>query len=187
MATRARWPCCRCPKQGQPQYLNIEFPEPFTAQALTVALDTWNSADRKAALEVSDDGQNYRTIRPLTLRWPVSSVNFEKVTARYFRIVLRPQRRLVLPAVCAMAFRSGRWNCTRTCGSKIFPARQLTFARTMSRPDEFRRTCYRRRWPSAATRWWISAARWTRTGSSLGTCRRGSGRCCALGTPPPGK
>jgi hypothetical protein len=28
---------------GRPQYLNIEFAEPFTAQAVTVALDTWNS------------------------------------------------------------------------------------------------------------------------------------------------
>jgi hypothetical protein len=78
------------PSAGQPQYLNIEFAEPFTAQALTVALDAWNSA-LDGALEVSDDGQNFRTVRPLTLRWPVSSVNFDKVTARYYRLVLRPQ------------------------------------------------------------------------------------------------
>jgi hypothetical protein len=75
---------------GQPQYLNIEFGEPFTAQALTVAMDTWNS-EIEAALEVSDDGQNFRTVRPFTLRWPVSSVNFQKVTARYYRVLLRPQ------------------------------------------------------------------------------------------------
>jgi hypothetical protein len=79
------------PQAGQPQYLNIEFAEPFTAQALTVALDTWNS-EIAGALEVSDDGQNFRTVRPLTLRWPVSSVNFQKVTARYYRILLKPRR-----------------------------------------------------------------------------------------------
>jgi hypothetical protein len=78
------------PQVGQPQYLNIEFSEPFTAQALTVALDTWNS-EIEGALEVSDDGQNFRTIRPITLRWPVSSVNFEKVTARFYRILLKAQ------------------------------------------------------------------------------------------------
>jgi len=77
------------PAMGQPHYLNIDFPEPFTAQALTVALDTWNS-QIEGALEVSDDGQNFRMVRPLTLRWPVSSVNFPKVTARYYRIVLKP-------------------------------------------------------------------------------------------------
>jgi hypothetical protein len=74
--------------EGEPQYLNIEFPRPFAAQALTVALDTWNSTI-EGTLEVSDDGQNFRTIRQVTLRWPVSSFNFEKVTARHFRIVLR--------------------------------------------------------------------------------------------------
>jgi hypothetical protein len=80
------------PPAGQPQYLNIEFAEPFTAQALTVAVDTWSSgmSTFKAALEVSDDGQNFRTIRNMNLGWPVSSVNFPKVNVRYYRIVLKP-------------------------------------------------------------------------------------------------
>lgn len=78
------------PEAGEAQYLNIEFPEPFTAQALTVALDTWNSQIH-GTIEVSDDGKNFRAIRPITLRWPVSSVNFKKTTARYYRIVLNAQ------------------------------------------------------------------------------------------------
>ena len=78
------------PEAKHPQYVNIEFPEPFTAQALSVALDTWNSSI-DGTLQVSDDGQTYRTLRPITVRWPWSSVNFEKVTARYFRIELRPR------------------------------------------------------------------------------------------------
>jgi hypothetical protein len=76
-------------EREKPQCLNIEFAEPFTAQALTVALDTWDSVI-EGTLEASDDGQDFRTLRPITLRWPVSSVNFDKVTARYFRIVLKP-------------------------------------------------------------------------------------------------
>ena len=31
------------------QYLNIDFPEPLTAQSLTVALDIWNTADPRGA------------------------------------------------------------------------------------------------------------------------------------------
>jgi hypothetical protein len=77
-------------EKGKPQYLNIDFPAPFTAQAITVAFDTWNS-EVAVVLEVSDDGQSYRPVRPLTIRWPVSSVNFDKVSAKHFRIVLRPQ------------------------------------------------------------------------------------------------
>ncbi len=78
------------PKPGEPQYLNIEFNEPFTAQSLTVALDPFGSTIH-GALEVSGDGQHFRTICPLTLRWPVSAVNFPRVTVRFYRIVLRPE------------------------------------------------------------------------------------------------
>ena len=76
------------PLTGQPQYLNIEFAEPFTAQALTVGLDAWN-IEIEAVLEVSDNGLDFRTIRPMKLRWPVSSVNFQKVSARFYRILLK--------------------------------------------------------------------------------------------------
>jgi hypothetical protein len=72
-------------ESGLTQYLNFEFPEPYTAQSLTVGLDVWN-AEIPAVLEVSTDGQNYETVRKFSTRWPVSSVNFPQVTARYFRI-----------------------------------------------------------------------------------------------------
>lgn len=78
------------PPAGQPQYLNIDFSKPFTAQSLTVALDPFCSTIG-GTLEVSDDGQHFRKVCPLTLRWPVSAVNFPKATARYYRIVLRPE------------------------------------------------------------------------------------------------
>ena len=61
--------------------MNIEFPRPFTAQALTVSLDVWD-ARLVTLLEVSDDGEHYRTVRPMSVLWPVTSVNFDKVTAR---------------------------------------------------------------------------------------------------------
>jgi hypothetical protein len=76
------------PEADQPLYLNIDFPEPFTAQALTIALDPWNS-EITGTLEASDDGQHFQTVGPFRLRWPVSSVNFPKVTARYFRIAMK--------------------------------------------------------------------------------------------------
>jgi alpha-L-rhamnosidase len=79
------------PPVGQPQYLNIEFAEPFAAQALTIAVDVWDSGmagGLKAELQVSEDGHAYRTIRLQKLYWPVCSVNFPKVNVRYYRIVL---------------------------------------------------------------------------------------------------
>ncbi len=87
------------PEAGHPQYLNIAFSQNFTARSLTVALGdvrmlevTWPWSPRiDGTLEVSDDGQRFRTVCPLTLRWPVSALNFPKVTARFYRLVLRPE------------------------------------------------------------------------------------------------
>jgi hypothetical protein len=73
---------------GEPQYLNIDFPEPFTAQALTIALEPWNS-ELSGWLEVSEDGRNYQSIRQFPVRWPRNSVNFPPVSARHFRIGLQ--------------------------------------------------------------------------------------------------
>ena len=58
-AIPARWCRFLWPPKGEPQYLNIEFPQPFTAQGLTVSLDVWN-AHLDTVLEVSDDGEHYR-------------------------------------------------------------------------------------------------------------------------------
>ncbi|MBZ5564580.1 MAG: hypothetical protein LAP13_19450 [Acidobacteriia bacterium] len=75
-------------EHGKPQYLNIDFPEPFTAQALTVALDPWNS-EISGTLEVSEDGERYQPLRSFPLRWPRSSVNFPKVKSRHYRLLLK--------------------------------------------------------------------------------------------------
>jgi hypothetical protein len=88
---------------GQPQYLNIDFPEPFAAKSLTVALDTIVFDNRlvfpavEAALEVSDVGRNFRPIRSFTLRWPTCSVNFPEESARHFRIALTSQIPYAIP------------------------------------------------------------------------------------------
>lgn len=73
---------------GEPQFLNIDFPEPFTAQALSVALAPWNS-EISGTLEVSEDARHYRALRSFPIRWPCSSVNFPKVASRHYRLLLK--------------------------------------------------------------------------------------------------
>ena len=75
-------------EEGQAQVLNIEFPKPFEAQALTLALEPWN-AEVSGVIEISDDGKNYRPVRPYTIHWPVSSVNFPKVVAAHYRVSIK--------------------------------------------------------------------------------------------------
>jgi hypothetical protein len=78
--------------EGQGQYVNIDFPEPFTAQAVSIALDAWSSGMNyvSGAVQVSDDGTHYRTIREMSLYWPNSSANFPRVSSRHYRILIKP-------------------------------------------------------------------------------------------------
>ncbi len=79
------------PAKGQPQVLNIEFAEPFTARAVTLA-PVPRFSTINGTLEVSDDGREYRAVQPVTFYWPISSMNFPEVSSRYYRIVLQPKR-----------------------------------------------------------------------------------------------
>lgn len=78
------------PPEGQPLAVNIDFPEPFTAEAVSIALNIWNSGEGfvGGAVQVSDDGQNYRTIREMGIYWPNSSANFPRVSSRHYRILM---------------------------------------------------------------------------------------------------
>lgn len=78
------------PAKGQPVYINIDFPEPFTAQAVTVALEAWSNGMQapSGAVQVSDDGAHYRTLREMSIYWPHSSANFQKISSRHYRVVL---------------------------------------------------------------------------------------------------
>ncbi len=79
------------PKPGEPQILDIEFPKPFTAQTLTLALDRYQTS-AAGTLAVSGDGREFKTVRSFRLTWPGESVNFDKVSARYFRLTFSPPR-----------------------------------------------------------------------------------------------
>lgn len=78
-----------------PQFIQIEFPKPFTASSLTITikdLEGWMMA-HNGQLQVSEDGKSFRTIRELYIPWPSASLDFSPVSARFFRIVfpLTPQ------------------------------------------------------------------------------------------------
>ena len=77
---------------GQPQYVNIDFPEPFAAQAVSISLDSLTNGwvYVSGAVQVSDDGNNYRTLREISIHWPNTSVNFERVSSRHYRILITP-------------------------------------------------------------------------------------------------
>ncbi len=70
---------------GQAWVVNIEFPQVFTARALTVALDRPLSAAH-GVIEWSEDGRAYKLVREFDARWPLATLNFPAVTARHYRV-----------------------------------------------------------------------------------------------------
>ncbi len=69
--------------------LTIAFPQPFSAQSVTIALDLFR-ATANGTLAVSDDGREFRAVRDFTVSWPAASVSFDRVRSRYFRLTFAP-------------------------------------------------------------------------------------------------
>ena len=76
------------PQPDRPQFIEVEFPQPFTARVLKLSmLDVARLRTCLGRIEVSDDGQAFRKVRDFQLADTVVQVNFPATTARFFRIV----------------------------------------------------------------------------------------------------
>ena len=74
-------------EEKQPQWVQVEFAQPFTARVLTAGLGGIRQPV-KASLQISDDGKNFKTVQSMVVRPPALALNFEPVTSRYFRLVI---------------------------------------------------------------------------------------------------
>jgi hypothetical protein len=76
------------PEAGNPQFVQIEFPKPFTARTLSLA--TTGLAQFQTghgAVEASDDGVHFKTLHEFEAEGSPLMVNFTDVTARHFRVL----------------------------------------------------------------------------------------------------
>jgi len=73
------------PEADKPQFVQVEFPRTFTARLMTA--DFGGRHPIHGRLEVSDDGRNFRQIKPFAAGPPLA-LTFEATTARYFRLTL---------------------------------------------------------------------------------------------------
>src|SRR5258706_14046710 len=75
------------PAYGQPQYIQVQSREPFRARLLELSMPGLSVHKMcRGALEVSDDGHLFKLIREFEADASAVSLNFEEVSARYFRI-----------------------------------------------------------------------------------------------------
>ena len=84
------------PEPGKPQFVQLEFSQPFEARSLTVWLPP-GLHTHTAELQVSDDGKSFRKVRDLTLQnqgWGASwqTDSFEPAKGRWFRLVITRSR-----------------------------------------------------------------------------------------------
>jgi hypothetical protein len=75
------------PRPHGPQFLQLEFAEPFTASTLKLA-GTAQPQNFQGTLQVSDDGRAFRDLREFMSARSGVSLPFEQVSARYFRVLL---------------------------------------------------------------------------------------------------
>jgi hypothetical protein len=91
-----------------PQYLQFEFPHPYEVRTVKVDL-SWDD-EGNGNIQVSDDGQNFRTVRPINLNMHtgVQTYAIAPTSARFFRIAFsrtagRGAPAMVIPSVDFLA------------------------------------------------------------------------------------
>jgi hypothetical protein len=91
-------------KPGSPQYLQFEFPQPY--QARTFVIDSNWDDNGSGALQASDDGQKFRTLRPFDLRFHcgVQTYDVQPTSAKFYRVVFttssgRGSPQMVIPSI----------------------------------------------------------------------------------------
>lgn len=95
------------PAPKAPQWVQIEFPQPFAARTLRLALGG-PAQPVRCVLQYSDDGQKFKTIREFDARPPLTAVSCEAPAARWYRITFpRADRRFTKLSVNEVDLRSG--------------------------------------------------------------------------------
>lgn len=74
------------PEDGKPSFIQIEFPQPYTARQLVLNMPVVWDQIVHGWLQSSDNGRDFRTIREFDVIPQTQVFNFPAVTARFFRI-----------------------------------------------------------------------------------------------------
>jgi hypothetical protein len=74
------------PRSNKPEYIQLDFKEPFNASVLKLA-GTARPQSFQGVLRTSDDGRNFHDVREFRNRGTGISLLFEAAPARYYRIV----------------------------------------------------------------------------------------------------
>jgi hypothetical protein len=77
------------PGPGQPQFLQIEFAQPFTARQMVLDMGLTNDQIYHGTLQYSEDGSAFKKVSDFAAEELPLHLNFHEVTARYFRLLFK--------------------------------------------------------------------------------------------------
>jgi hypothetical protein len=77
------------PEKTAPQYVQLEFAEPFAASALSATLGGRPWITLSGELQVSEDGQNFKPVHTFAVNPTAMVVNFPRVKSRFFRVAFK--------------------------------------------------------------------------------------------------
>lgn len=76
------------PSDAQPQFIQLEFAEPFSARSMLLDY-TAGHGDVRCALQVSDDGKIFKTVSTTVIKIKgTPSIAFPEATGRYYRLLI---------------------------------------------------------------------------------------------------
>ncbi len=76
------------PEPGKPQYVQVEFPQPFTASTLEISQPNLHGLYGTALkVQISNDGREFTTIGDCATYHFPQIVQFNKASARYYRVL----------------------------------------------------------------------------------------------------
>ena len=79
------------PAAGKPAWLQMEFPQPYTARQLTLTMGLSGDQVCNGLLQASEDGQAFQDVHEFAAEQRKLVLDFPAVTARYFRLLFRRQ------------------------------------------------------------------------------------------------
>jgi hypothetical protein len=77
------------PEPGSPQFLQIEFAQPFTARQMVLDMGLKGDQVYHGTLQYSEDGTTFKTVSDFVAEELPLHLNFQEATARYFRLLFR--------------------------------------------------------------------------------------------------
>ena len=116
------------PQPTVPQFVQLEFAQPFSARRFTLVSPSLTSHKTcHGEIQISDDGQNFRTIREFDAQANTLSVSFPSVAAKFFRFYFAKSDQYIQHLTIAELELSSQFSIEEIESKALFVAKKDTY------------------------------------------------------------